>query len=337
MATIRKRGTRWQAQVRLRGHAPVTKSFLNRSDAESWGRQTEAQLERSSIRVDLRLLNTTTFAQLLDRYAQEVSASKRGAATEQFRISFFKKLPMAALGLDRLTPPVFTAFRDARLKQVSADTVRREMTILRHVVEIARREWGYPFADNPVATVRRPRPGMHRDRRLADGEFDQLMNAVERSRSTVLRSAVQLAIETGLRRGELVGMKWSHIDWPRRVLSVPETKTGHPRVIPLSGKALLVLFSLQPQSEYVLNLTGNALRQAWERLRDRAGVVDLHFHDLRHEAISRFFEMGLSLPEVALISGHREPKMLLRYTHLCPAGLAQKLQRLSAATCVPPT
>jgi integrase len=331
MATIRKRGDRWQAQVRQKGHAPVSKSFLTKSDAEAWGRQIEAQLERSSIRVDMRLLTATTFNELLDRYSREVTPLKRGAATESLRISKFQLNPFARLSLDRLTPEVFARFRDTRLREVGADTVRREMTILGHVLEVARREWGYPLTENPLAAVRRPKPGNSRDRRLGVHEFEQLMAAVEKSRSRVLRSAVLLAIETGLRRGELVAMCWRDIDWRRRVLRVPTTKTGIPRTVPLSPKALCLLFGLGPMGATVLGVSGDGLRHGWERLCRRAGVADLHFHDLRHEAISRFFELGLSLPEVAVISGHREPRMLLRYTHLCPSGLAHKLNRLSAS------
>ena len=76
-------------------------------------------------------------------------------------------------------------------------------------------------------------------------------------------------------------------------------------------------------------MSANALRLAWERLKRRAGIRDLRFHDLRHEAISRFFEMGLSIPEVSLISGHKDVRMLLRYTHLRPADVAQKLNSLA--------
>jgi integrase len=157
---------------------------------------------------------------------------------------------------------------------------------------------------------------------------------VENSRTKSLRPAVLLAIETGLRRGELVGMRWRDIDWRQRVLRVPETKIGIPRTIPLSGKALAILFSLPAGKATVLGITANALRQAWQRLRDRAGAIDLHFHDLRHEAVSRLFELGLSLPEVAIISGHKEPRMLLRYTHLNPVALAQKMEKLALDSAV---
>ena len=110
-------------------------------------------------------------------------------------------------------------------------------------------------------------------------------------------------------------MKWDHLDTQSKALRIPHSKNGYSRSIPLSSGALAILESLQPVSEVVFPISANALRLNWQRIRRIAGIVDLHFHDLRHEAISRFFEMGLSVPEVALISGHRDARMLLRYAH----------------------
>jgi integrase len=141
-----------------------------------------------------------------------------------------------------------------------------------------------------------------------------------------------------MRRGEILNIRAGHIDLDRRVLQIPETKTDVPRAIPLSGQAAGTLALLRDQAlsaeDRIFPVTANAFRLAWERCRRRAarevqGIEDLRFHDLRHEAVSRFFEAGLSLPEVAAISGHREPRMLLRYTHLRPEDIAQKLRLLA--------
>ena len=140
-----------------------------------------------------------------------------------------------------------------------------------------------------------------------------------------MRSVVLFAIETGLRRSELINVEWSHVDREHRTLLVPRTKNGHPRVIPLSSKALGILAGVDVREQRVFPVSANAVRLAWERLKRRVGVDDLHFHDLRHEAISRFFEKGLSVPEVALISGHRDVRMLFRYTHLKAEDVAAKL------------
>src|SRR5262249_4686402 len=153
-----------------------------------------------------------------------------------------------------------------------------------------------------------------RIRRVADREAALLSSATDRCRNPLIKPLVELAMATGMRRGELLRAQWSDLDWQKRTLHVPQTKNGHPRTIALSGAALEIIDELPKNNERLFPLSANAVRLAWGRLAKRAGVVDLHFHDLRHEAISRFFEKGLSVPEVALISGHRDVRMLFRYT-----------------------
>ena len=128
-------------------------------------------------------------------------------------------------------------------------------------------------------------------------------------------TSIALAIETGLRRGEMLALRWTAVLLPERSLTVAYFKNGSARTIPLTRHAVEVLAKLPRTSPMVFPMSPNALRLAWERIRRRAGCPDLHFHDLRHEAISRFFEMGLTTPEVASISGHRDIRMLMRYAH----------------------
>ncbi|WP_291716332.1 site-specific integrase, partial [Limnobacter sp. CACIAM 66H1] len=123
---------------------------------------------------------------------------------------------------------------------------------------------------------------------------------------------------------------WTDFSADNALLTIRQTKTDTPRTIPLTRGAretIAALRALDIEGDYILPMTANALRLSWERLKRRAGVDDLRFHDLRHEAVSRFFEMGLSVPEVALISGHRDPRMLFRYTHLRPEEVAKKLAK----------
>ena len=139
----------------------------------------------------------------------------------------------------------------------------------------------------------------------------------------------RLAIATGMRRGEIVKLHWRDINIQNRTALLRETKNGEDRVIPLSPTAINILQEQAAQIGAlgrVFNTTGSALQQAWVRVLKRAEINNLHFHDLRHEAISRFFEKGLSVPEVALISGHKTPAMLFRYTHLKPEAIAEKMQ-----------
>jgi integrase len=156
------------------------------------------------------------------------------------------------------------------------------------------------------------------------------MEGLKLSRNVHLKAAVELALETGMRRSELLQMTWDDIDRDRQTILLPLTKNGHSRVLPLTEKARAILGRCSRDTAEVIPLSPNALRLAWDRLCKRSKVEDLHFHDLRHEAISRFFEIGLSMPEVAMMSGHRDLRMLMRYTHLSPIRLAKRLDDLSA-------
>jgi integrase len=134
-----------------------------------------------------------------------------------------------------------------------------------------------------------------------------------------------------MRRSELVAIRPEHVDLEARALLIPDSKNGNSRHIPLSSEAVDTLRPLIATDGRLFPITGNGFRLAWERLKRRTGIKDLHFHDLRHEAISRFFEMGMSVPEVALISGHREVRMLFRYTHPVRQGILAKMDTASAA------
>ena len=134
-----------------------------------------------------------------------------------------------------------------------------------------------------------------------------------------MRLIIEFAIETGMRRGEILNIKVKDIKG--QTLLIPQTKNGHPRTIPLTKRALYILKNI----ELPFHMSPNAVRLAWERLKKKGNIKDLHFHDLRHEAISRFFEKGLSIPEVALISGHKDVRMLFRYTHLKAEDITRKL------------
>jgi integrase len=216
-------------------------------------------------------------------------------------------------------------YRDDRLKLVKSGTVRRELSVLHHCLEIARKEWGFPFPGNPVGQIGLPQPSKPRDRRPTPEELDRLLSGCDRRRSPLLSSVILFAVETGMRRGELVATRWSDVDLEGRTLHILMAKNGHARTIPLTSAAVDILLELPKDTDQIFPISGNAIRLAWERLKKRVGIDDLRFHDLRHEAVSRFFEMGLTVPEVALISGHRDARMLFRYTHLRPEDIAKKM------------
>jgi integrase len=329
MATIRKRSSSWQAQVRRQGSSPISKSFTTKADALLWARETERSIDRAELPVTIKDLQRITVADLLARYEAEVTTKKRGADRERYKLRVIRSHPLTSLSLAKLTAVAVSRYRDDRLKVVQGATVRRELAILQHCFEVARKEWGTPLPTNPVHGITLPEPSRAREQRLEAEAGQKLHAAIGSVHAWYLRPLMELAIETGMRRGELLSLQWRHVSLGKRTAHLPITKNGHARTVALTPKAIEILKALPQTDARVLPVSGNAVRLAWERLRKRAGLPGLRFHDLRHEAVSRFFEAGLSIPEVALMSGHRDTRMLMRYTHLRPEALAEKLAKVA--------
>jgi integrase len=238
------------------------------------------------------------------------------------------RCPIAHRTLSKLTSSDVATYRDERLKCVASATVVRELSTVSHTIDIATREWGLWLPRNPAKLVRRPPVPRGRTRRFQNDEEQRLLDACDRGRTPLLRPLIILAVETAMRRGELLDLRWEHVDLKLRVAHLPLTKNGDSRDIPLSRRAVQTLEELRAdgiRQERVFPVTGSSVRLAFEHLRVRAGMSDFRFHDLRHEAISRLFEKGLNIAEVGSISGHRELKMLQRYTHLRAADLVARL------------
>ncbi|WP_404933717.1 site-specific integrase [Nitratireductor sp. L15S-10] len=315
MATVRKRNEKWQVQVRRVGQQAVSKTFQKRSDALQWAREQEVLADKGALSVDTSILRRCTFGDLVDRYLSEITPQKKSAKAETYVLRALRKHKVCRLSLRELDPSHFAKYRDERIKTLSPTGLKREFVVLKHVLSIAQREWGIPLRQNPIANVRLDVADRRRDRRLGAGELDRLLEAFKFTRNRHLLPIALFALETAMRRGEILSMIWSDIDLVRALVTVPVAKNGYSRTIPLTVEALGILKSQKRVGDRVFPTTSNAVRLAWEKLVKRAGIDDLHFHDLRHEAISRFFERGLTVPEVASISGHRDIRMLLRYAH----------------------
>lgn len=329
MATFRKRGSRWQAQIRRRGQAAISKTFDTKREAEAWARQAEVELEREDASRIMPVTVAATLKDALEKYSKEVTPTKRGASPEKYRIGKMMRQKLSRKQLKNINIRDIADYRDQRLRHVSNDSVRKELQILRQVFELARTEWGFGVRENPVIELRLPPPGAPRVRRVTVTEAHALALALRSTRSVVVKHVVRFAVLTGMRRSEILNIMWKHIDWTNSTVIIPKSKNGHSRIVPLCDQALKLLKQIQSKKldvRRVFPISENAVRLGWQRLRERSGIQDLRFHDLRHEAISSFFEQGLSLPEVALISGHRDPRQLMRYTHMDAIKVAKKLR-----------
>lgn len=329
MASISKRGSSWFVQIRRKGFRPRFRSFASRSEAQQWARLEESAMDNGLGRVEASGKSDPTIAELLRKYSQQVASKNKGAQSEQLRLAKMSDAPFASLTASNLTSAAIADYRDARLRAVKPATVRRELGMLRRVIEVARKDWGAPIRENPVAQISFPPAKDARDRRLQGDELERILSAIGLGRNPLIRPLVLFALETGLRRGEMLRLQWRDIDIEARSALIRNTKNGSDRTIPLSKPAVAILNGLERSSCGPFPLSGNALRQCWTRVCERAEIEDFRFHDLRHEAISRLFELGLTVPEVALISGHRDARMLFRYTHLAPMAVRERLDRLA--------
>jgi integrase len=267
MATFRRRKGKWQVQVRKLGHPPLSRTFIRHADAISWAKQVEIAIDKGDATADSRSLRTITVDALLERYSTAVTVRKRSVVAETVRIKCLRRTELAALSLAAATPERFAAYRDRRLAEVAPPTVRKELALLRHMFRLARQEWGVPLTSNPVAEIESPASGKARNRRLSQDETKNFVAALGRLRNPVMRALIQFALQTGMRRGELLKCQWKHLDRSARTLLIPETKTDIPRTIPLSKAALDTLDALDgPKQGNIFPVTTNAIKLSWERL-----------------------------------------------------------------------
>ena len=324
MGNIRKRGKSWTAQVRVSGWQSFTKTFDTKSSAQEWIKHTEHTL-KSNVLPDYSVQSMTLY-DLLDRYAEKVSSNLKGSEIEIYKLRLIQRYPVSKNKLSYLTKKHFENYRDERLKEVKSGTVHAEIMLLKRVYKIAIEQWGYGIIKNPLSSIILPPPHRPRKRRLTQQEQIDVCFAAKSQRNNYICSVIEFAIETGMRRSEILKLKWCDINFHTGFASLFDTKNGEDRKVPLTKRCMEVLKQLSRSHEHVFPISATCLHQAWQRAVKKAEIKDLRFHDLRHEAVSRFFEMGMSVPEVALISGHKDLTQLFRYTHLNPENVFTKYE-----------
>lgn len=365
MATIVKTPAgKWKAVIRKHGWPTASKTFRVQKDALTWARRAEDEMERG-VFIDRGHSERLTFDKALSRYLSEVVPTKKPATQETDRYcavplrAYFGKYSLAAI-----SPDVVAAYRDQRLatpikrkdpktgqakavldpatgkpKLLSANSVRLELALLSHLFNTAIREWRLGLVRNPVSGIRKPSPGVGRDRRLSEAEEVRLRHALASHSNPMLGWIFDIALETGMRSGEIAGLRTQQVDVKRRVVRLTDTKNDSARTVPLTRHAAEV-FTLaldNPTRPEGCDLVffGEPGRdgkrrpytfaKVWNGIKTSLGLNDLHFHDLRHEAVSRFVEAGFSDQEVSAISGHKSMQMLKRYTHLRAEDLVDRL------------
>lgn len=330
MASIRKRNGKYQAQVRRQGFEPLSQTFTTLADAKEWARAMEVKADRAELTPKRHDLKTVTLRDLVVRYRDTETPRKKGAATERTMLDAFLRHAICKKPLAVLARSDFASFRDERLDHVKPASVRRQLMTIQAVLTKAMTDWDFPLRSNPIAGLKLPTGENKRQRRLSSAEWSQLQAAVRDDTNQLTLPIVRFALETAMRRGELLALRWWDVDLDRKTAIIREAKSGVGRVIPLTSGAIEALQQAASvhgckASHPVFPISMVTLHASWRGLVKRAGVVDLKFHDLRHEAISRLFEVGLTVPEVASISGHRTVGQLFRYAHAAQGSVRAKL------------
>jgi len=324
MATIEQRpnGT-WRTKIRRKGYPALSATFDTKAEAQRWAAEIEGDMSRARF-VDMREAESTTLAEALDRYYREVSSTKKGAKQESTRINKWKKHRLAGKGLAAIRSSDMALYRDDELKAgKSTATVRLDLAVISHLYTVAIKDWGIEGLSNPVAKLRMPKGAKERDRRPSAKELKDVIEAAGKIHAE-MPAIIEIAVETAMRRSELLTLRREHVRGKHALLE--DTKNGTRRLVPLSLRARALIDSLPARIDgKVFSLAPHSVSQYFHRACTAVNAQDLHFHDLRHEGTSRLFEKGLSIMEVASITGHKTMSMLKRYTHLCPDALADKL------------
>lgn len=355
MASIQKRvgqdrKVTYRVQVRLKGYPPDTASFERLTDAKAWAAKTETDMKASR---HFGISRRHTFSELMDEYEAYARQHLTKFKDRKTHLDYWRRV-FKNDGLDTITTARISKERDILS---TTETNRRDLatglpikrcgtTVKAYLAALsAALSYGVKtlqwLEKNPCANVKKPRANDGRVRFLSDEERERLLKACRESKNKDLYVAVLLALTTGARESEIMGLHWFQVDFTRRIIQLHHTKNGEKRVIPLVGEAASLLQERfkerNPLETRVFPPTARAkkatyldLRNPWEAALKVAGIEDFHWHDLRHTAASYLAMSGVSLVEIAKVLGHRTLQMVSRYSHLSNEHIVLTGQKLAA-------
>jgi integrase len=354
MANIEKRTTQdgktaYRVKVRLKGYPVQSATFDRLTDAKKWAASTESAI-REGRHFKTAEAKKHTLGELIDRYTRDVLPKKPKQIRVQTAHFAWWKDAIGAYALADITPALLAECRDKLSHGREPATVVRYMAALSRAFAVAAKEWGW-LEDSPLLKVEKPALPRGRVRFLSDDERARLLTACREAANPMLYPAVVLALSTGMRQGEIMGLYWREpknppehrawgvVDVNAGRIVLHETKNGERRVVPLVGHALEQVRELAKvrRLDTGLLFPGKAnqnepidLRQPWEKALEQAEIHDFRFHDLRHSAASYLAMNGASLAEIAETLGHKTLQMVKRYSHLSEAHTASVVERMNA-------
>jgi integrase len=347
MASIQERKTadgsiRYRVQVRVRGFPTVSETFERKTDAKRWAAKTENEIRDRKYFRSLEA-QRHTLKDAIQRYLKLPSIkSRKSYKDKRTQLGWWEREIGDYLLID-VTPSVIAEKRDKLLNEKTRRnltrapaSVNRFLAVLSHMFTVAVKEWGW-LDFNPVQNVSKPREPRGRDRYLTDDERERLVKACRESKSKYLYPVVMLALTTGMRRSEVLNLKWQDISLPNKRITLRETKNREIRSVPLVGEAEILLKDLSKIRRIDTDLVfpteeGDKpfdLKTPWAHALKRAKIEDFRFHDLRHSCASYLAMSGATLAEIAAVLGHKTLAMVKRYSHLSETHTAEVVMRMN--------
>lgn len=329
MATFQKRSKKWRAIVRKPGQPAISKTFSTKGIAQTWAKEVELDIERGVFQ-DPRQLEGHTLGEIIGRYREEMPEPGR---TKAACMNMLER-ELGDVTLRDLSKQRLLTYCRHRVKNhgTGPATLAQDLIYLGGLLDTARANWDIPVDRQAVTDARAVlhRQGLvgrpvERDRRPTDEELERLhafwTKPTSRPRGAPMWDITCFAIHTAMRLSEITSLQWGDLNEDDRTIFIrdrkhPSQKLGNDQEVPLLGEAWVIVQAQPRTSERIFPYNPRSLSSNFTRGVMRTGIEDLRFHDLRHEAISRLFEAGYQIHEVALVSGHREWKQLKRYTQL---------------------
>lgn len=340
MAYIRKRGSSWEAMVR-KNEFRITRTFDTELEARAWAADIELQILRGTYSDPKKLCDSMKFSDLLQRYAEKVTPTKKGARQEFSRIKGIQQQKWAKKALTMLCVSDFSDYKVQRQMEVSNSTLNRELALMSAVLNHARREWGIDVK-NYVLDIKKPKENPARKRVLSNAELEFLSAAVEESRSESFKLYFYIALTTGFRKSEILALRKKHINLSDSTVYLPITKNQESRIAPIGTKAKATFAGITEKNiDELFDYEGSdPCKKAWYAAKSRAiknyqkdckakqinpdedFLQNFRFHDLRHHAFTNFARKLKGYAEIAMATGHKSPQMINRYVHLTPEEVA---------------
>ena len=326
MASFRKRYGKWNVRIRGANHKTITKTFLQKDDAIKYARETEAKIQRGTFE-DLEQASQTTLKELLVQYRDEETSKKKNNGPEIYKINKLIRHKIAERRLSKLTVLSIRKFRDELANVLGPSTVNKYITIISVAIKFARQTLAIYMPHNPCEYIKRLKEPEFQSDVITEEEEERLLNNCRKSKATWLALSIMLGIDCGLRRGEILNLKRSDINFQKATCLLRDTKNGTSRCVGLSPRVIQEMLKqpLHIDGRLINCSTKDQFQFYWQQCK-RWSEVDKTFHSTRHTFASRLAMKGWTIQEISAQGGWKELKILKRYTHIRPEHLANKLK-----------